>query len=256
VKNLTLTRPLVVLDLETTAVDPKTARIVEIGCTKYTPEHTPDSRTRRVNPGIPIPAEATAIHGITDADVADCPRFASVAASLLDFLAGADLAGFNLKRFDLKVLCAEFARCGIEFPLTGRAIIDVCVMFHELHPRNLEAAVKHYLGAPDFAAHSAAGDVSATVEVLDAMLARHGLPRTSADLAAAFANPDAVDLGECFVHRPPDAEIVFMFGKHADKPLAEVAKRDPGYLRWMLDQDFYGDAKALVRSALSTPSKE
>lgn len=204
-----------------------------------------------MNPGIPIPAEATAIHGITDADVADLPAFPAIARGLLDFLDGCDLAGFNLKRFDLKVLCAEFARCGIDFPLAGRAIIDVCVMFHELHPRDLTAAVRHYVGAPDFAAHSAAGDVSATAEVLDAMIERHAeLPRTVADLGAVFTNPDAVDIDECFVRR--GGELVFAFGKHNGRPIREHRS----YLEWMLREPFLSDTKKIAREALEASTKE
>lgn len=249
--NLTLTRPLVVLDLETTSADPKTARIVEASFTLYTMSDDRErmldtTKTRRLNPGIPIPPEATAIHGITDADVADCPQFGTVAKSLLEFLDGADLAGFNLKRFDLKVLDAEFARCGLEFPLAGRTILDVCVMFHQLQPRDLAAAVKHYLGAPEFAAHSAAGDVSATAEVLDAMLVRHDLPRTVADLGAAFTDPDAIDIDGCFARRGSD--IVFAFGKHEGRPIREHA----GYLRWMLGESFLSDTKQIAKDTLST----
>lgn len=244
---LELTKPLVIFDLETTSADPSSARIVEASFTRHEPGESPMVRTRRLNPGIPIPAESTAIHGITDADVAECLTFRQVARGLLDFLDGADLAGFNVKRFDLRVLCAEFARCGIEFPLAGREIVDVCVMFHRLHPRDLTAAVSRYTGST-FAAHSAAGDVRATCDVLDAMLDQHGLPRTVSDLAAEFGDP-AVDVAGCLVRR--DGAITFAVGKHRGKSLAEVAKRDPGYLRWVLGGDFLSDVKALCREALA-----
>jgi DNA polymerase III epsilon subunit-like protein len=90
-------RPLAILDLETTGTDPKTARVVEISVLRFGPLEQRDHRTRRVNPGIPIPAAATAIHGITDADVAHLPTFAQIAAGLQEFLSGCDLCGFNLK---------------------------------------------------------------------------------------------------------------------------------------------------------------
>lgn len=248
--NLILTRPLVVIDLETTGTDTKTARIVELTAAKRDPgAESTDIRTRRLNPGVSIPAEAIAVHGISDAMVADCLPFGAIARGLLDFLDGCDLAGFNLKRFDLKVLCNEFARCGLEFSIAGRSIIDVCEIFHQRQPRTLEAAVMFYLGCNDFAAHSSAGDVMATAEVLDAMLVRYDdLPRDAAKLAEAFIG-DALDLDEFFIRR--GTEIVFAKGKHAGKPISS----EPGYLRWMLDQDFYPDTKSLVRSALST-SKE
>ena len=130
-KNLFLNRPLAVIDLETTGTDPKTDRIVEIGVVKIFPDGSRDDRCRRVNPGVPIPEAATAIHGITDADVKDKPAFAILVPGLVRFLDGCDLCGFNLKRFDLRVLIAEFDRAGRRFPWQGRKIVDPLEIFHD-----------------------------------------------------------------------------------------------------------------------------
>src|SRR4029079_1806743 len=100
-ENIRLARPLAVIDLETTGTDPQKDRIVEISILKLLPDSRQVHRTRRLHPGLPIPAAASAVHGITDADVADEPRFVQVADGLLRFLDGCDLCGFNLKRFDL-----------------------------------------------------------------------------------------------------------------------------------------------------------
>ncbi len=249
-KNLILTRPLAIIDLETTGVDPATCRIVEIGVMKFTPTSVDGvsaatMKTRRLNPGVPIPADATAIHGIHDGHVFAAPNFAAIAKSLLESLDGCDLAGFNLKRFDLKVLVLEFARCGIEFDLTGRAIIDACEIFHEREPRDLAGAVKFYT-IDSFSPHSAEGDVNATAKVLDRMLDFYpDLPRSADQLAAAFVDPNAVDLDERFVRRA-DGEIVFNFGKYKGDPIVER----PAYLDWMLDQSFLPDTKRIAREAL------
>jgi hypothetical protein len=112
-RNITLARPLAIIDLETTGTNPQSDRIVEISILKLPPDGPPLQRTRRLNPGVPIPPAATAVHGITDADVADAPRFEQVAGALLAFLDGCDLCGFNLKRFDLQLLCQEFAQPGL-----------------------------------------------------------------------------------------------------------------------------------------------
>lgn len=141
-KNLFLTRPLAVIDLETTGIHPQTDRIVEMSVLKLLPAGGKRQITRRLNPGIPIPKETSAIHGIFDADVASEPAFAAVASSLLELLDGCDLCGFNIRRFDLRVLHAEFQRAGLTLFLTGRAIIDLLQIFHARERRDLGAAVQ------------------------------------------------------------------------------------------------------------------
>jgi len=145
-RNIQLDRPLAVIDLETTGTDPKLDRIIEISALKLLPDDGHDHRTRRVNPGVPIPPEATAVHGISDDDVADCPAFRAIAPGLARFLDGCDLAGFNILNFDLRLLAAEFNRVGLVFPVAGRRIIDACRIFHQREPRDLTAAMKFYCG--------------------------------------------------------------------------------------------------------------
>jgi DNA polymerase-3 subunit epsilon len=182
---LSLNRPLAVLDLETTGVDPQTDRIVEVSVLKVLPDGDRQHRTCRVNPGIPIPAAATAVHGITDADVAGEPSFGQVAAALEEFLRGCDLCGFNIKRFDLPLLYAEFRRAGVPFVLEGRALVDPQEIYHHFERRDLTSAVRFYLGRAHHGAHSAAADVLATAEVLDAMLGRYAeLTRTGSSSAS------------------------------------------------------------------------
>ena len=125
-KNLVIRRPLAVIDVETTGTDVRTDRIVEIAVLKFLPDGTRRPCCRRVNPGIPIPEAATAIHGIRDEDVQGEPRFDQIAARLVRFLDNCDLCGFNLKRFDLKLILAELERSGQRLELDGRSIIDPC----------------------------------------------------------------------------------------------------------------------------------
>ncbi len=248
-KNLTLDRPLAVLDLETTGTDPQKDRIVEIGILKLGPGSRQERRVWRVNPGIPIAAEATAVHGIRDSDVAGEPRFEQLADVLLLFLKDCDLCGFNLKRFDLKLLYSEFTRVGRVLPLEGRAIIDAMEIFHRCEPRDLAAAVRFYLGREHQAAHSAAGDVEATAEILDAMLARYSdLPRSVAGLHQHFREANALDSNGYFVR--VQGQIRFAFGKYRGQPLDTIAATKPDYLEWMLTQAFFDDTKQVVRDAL------
>jgi DNA polymerase-3 subunit epsilon len=249
--NISLEKPLAVIDLETTGTDVKTDRIVEISVLKILLDGRRIHRTRRLNPGKPIPAEATAVHGITDADVVGKPPFEQVADALLRFLDGCDFCGFNLKRFDLRLLYAEFSRAGRKLALEGRAVIDPMEIFHRYEPRDLAAAVRTYLGREHADGHSAAADVLATAEVLEVMLNRYpDLPRSIAGLHEHFVDADRIDSDGFF--RRVDGEVRFVKGKHRGSPLAAVAAATPDYLEWMLAQDFFDDTKAVVRDALAT----
>jgi DNA polymerase III subunit epsilon len=248
--NLQLLRPLAVIDLETTGTDPQHDRIVEISVLRLKPGDAPVHRTRRINPGRPIPPEATAIHGITDADVADAPRFEQIARDLLAFLDGCDLCGFNIKKFDLRLLYVEFARAGFTLSLEGRAIIDPQEIYHANERRDLSAAVRFYCGRDHNGAHAAEADVLATLAVLDAQLGHYReLPRTTDALHVLFCEANAVDIAARFVR--VDGQLRFNFGKHRGKSLEEVAQAEPDYLAWILTQDFFEDAKTLVRQVLS-----
>jgi DNA polymerase-3 subunit epsilon len=248
-KHLVLHKPLAILDLETTGTDTQNDRIVEIGILKVLPHGAQECRNHRVNPGVPIPPAATAIHGIADADVAQEPRFAQLAADLHSFLDGCDLCGFNLKRFDLRVLYVEFNRAGQPLSLEGRAILDPMEIYHAREPRDLAAAVRFYCGREHEDAHAASADALATAEVLDAMLVRYAdLPRTVAGLNQHLKNPNAVDAAGNFVR--VEGEIRFAFGKYRGRRLDAIAREKPDYLQWMLTQDFFDDTKALVNNAL------
>ena len=248
-QNLKLTRPLAVFDLETTGTDPATDRIVEISIIRIQPDGTSETKTRKLNPTIPIPAEATKIHKISDADVANEPTFKQVAKGINDYLSRCDLCGYNLVRFDLRLLRAEFQRVGIDFVLEGRAIIDPMMIFHKYEPRNLEAAVKFYLNREYVNAHSAEADVRVTAEILDAMLSRYAdLPRTPQDMQVLLKPETAVDVEGKF--RLVGDQIQFSFGQYRGRPLDWVCQADPGFIKWMLGKDFHEDTKRVAREAL------
>ncbi len=252
---LHLTRPIVCFDLETTGVDPATDRIVQISVLRVEPDGSRQVRTRKINPGRPIPPEATAVHGIRDEDVADAPTFRRIAKGLLDLLDGADLAGFNVSRFDIPLLDREFRDCGLSLGLDQRRIVDAMTIFHRMEPRDLSAATKFYLGREHSGAHDAEADVVASFEVLEAQLERYGdLPRSVDELDAWIRQvpENAADPDGKFVHE--DGKVVFNFGRHKGKPLAEVAASAPDYLQWILGSDFPEDAKRFVREVLDGPA--
>ena len=171
---LNLKRPIIFFDLETTGIDIARDRIVEISMVKVMPDGEEIVRTRRINPGMPIPAEATAIHGITNEDVKDCPLFPQIAKSLAQFIEGCDFGGFNSNRFDLPMLVEEFMRAGVDVDFRKRKFIDVQNIFHKMEQRTLVAAYKFYCGKDLADAHSAEADTLATYEVLKAQLDRYG----------------------------------------------------------------------------------
>ena len=261
-RTLKLLRPLVVFDLETTGLDPATDRIVELGCVKLLPippgapaegrAHPREIRTWRINPGRPIVPAATAIHGISDADVARCPTFDALAKEIHAYFFGHDLAGFNVKSFDMKVLTQEFERVGIAFPDWQPRLVDAQMIFVQREPRSLTAALQFYCGREHVGAHGAQADAVATAEVLLAQLGRYNdLPDSMDGLHELChrVSPDAVD--ESGKLRWCEGEAVIGFGKHNGKPLRLLAAELPDYLRWMLKADFPADTKQIVAEALS-----
>lgn len=246
-----LARPIAFFDLETTGTDPSRDKIVEIALVRLEPSGGRVGMTRRIDPERPIPAEATAVHGIGDADVSGLPTFRQVARELLDVLEDADLAGFNVRRFDVPLLDREFRDAGYDLALRSRRIVDVMTIFHKKEPRDLTAAVRFFLDRDHAGAHGAEADVKAAIEVLEAQLLRYpDLPRTIEALDAyCYPVPaGAVDRGGKFVLR--DGEIVFAFGRQKGRALREVAAVQRDYLEWILKQDFPEDARALVEEAL------
>jgi DNA polymerase-3 subunit epsilon len=228
-------------------------RIVELALLRVSPDGEITERVRRFNPGVPIPAEASRVHGISDADVADEPPFSARAKSLLELLEPCDLAGFNVRRFDLPMLLAEFRRAGLELDIKGRRIIDIQAIFHREERRDLTAAARFYLAREHPEAHSALSDIRTSAAVLSAQLQRYGhLPR---DMQGLHAYCDEVAPFETEVDRwflRTDAGLVFRRGRHRGKPLTEIAALERDYLDWMLSaEDMDEEVLALVREAIS-----
>jgi DNA polymerase-3 subunit epsilon len=249
-----LERPLVFLDLETTGLNVGTDRIIELAVIRLAPNGDVFEKVRRFNPEIPIPAEATAVHGISDADVAHEPPFPARARSLSDLLEPCDLAGFNLRRFDFPLLLAEFRRSGVPFGVEGRRLLDVQMIFHREEPRDLSAAVRFYLNRDLEEAHSALADIRATAAVLAAQLERY--PHLPRDLEGLDRYCDEVRRFESEVdrwfQRSDERGLVFRRGKHKDRTLADVVSEESDYLRWMLSTEGMDDGvKEVVRRALS-----
>jgi DNA polymerase-3 subunit epsilon len=242
---------LIVFDLETTGADRLTDRIVEIAALRIVKDGSFTVLDRRVNPGMKIPSESTAVHGISDEDVKDAPPFKDIAAEIAAFFEGCDLAGYSVRAFDVPVLVREFERAGVPFRLEGRRIVDAQTIYFKKEPRDLAAALRFFGGREHEGAHSALVDVVASAEVLAGQLARYAdLPR-SLDELHRFSTPAEgrfVDLEKRFLWR--DGQAVFAFGEFRGRLLSEVAASNPGYLDWILSKDFPHDTKRIVTDAL------
>lgn len=256
---LNLKKSLAFFDLETTGTDVAKDRIVEIAVVKMMPDgqlHTlpvkEGSESRMlINPGVPIPLEASMVHGIYDADVSGKPQFHHVAKDLFMFLSDCDLGGFNSNKFDIPLLAEEFLRAGIDFSLEGRNLVDVQVIFHLMEPRSLKAAYKFYCGKNLEGAHEALADARATQEVFEAMMERYqGVEiedRNGALYAPVVNDMEKIhslserrkkaDLAGHIVYNDAN-EIVFNFGKYRGEKVVDILQRDPGYYSWMQNADF------------------
>ena len=248
---LQLKRPMVVRDLESTGLNPRYDRIIEVGAVKIHPDGRRESYEQRVNPERPIPAAAVAVHGIRQEDLAGEPTFRDIAGALGRFLRGADLAGFGIRQFDLPLLQSEFARVGIEIDPSTYRIVDAKTIFHKREPRTLEAALHFYCSDAHPEAHSAMGDALATAAVLEGQLERYpDLPQNIEALDALCypRDPDAVDPDGKL--RWSDDEVIIDFGQKRGQSLRELAMHEPSYLRWILNKDFSEDVKRVIGLAL------
>jgi DNA polymerase III subunit epsilon len=234
---LQLKRPLAVIDLETTGTNVATDRIIEIAIIKVMPDKTTVSKVKRINPGMPIPASSTAIHGINDADVKDAPTFKQAANELRQFMEHCDIAGYNSNRFDIPLLVEEFLRAGLEFDVKDRKFVDVQKIFHLMEKRTLSAAYKFYCDKSLENAHSAEADALATYEILEAQLLRYEQLQPEVEPLADFTKEDEyVDFARRMVMQA--GQEVFNFGKYKGRAVRDVLKIEPQYYDWMMKADF------------------
>ncbi len=244
--NLNLTKPLVIFDLETTGVNTAKDRIVELYMIKIMPDGSRTDLHQRFNPEMPIPPEVTAIHGISNEDVANEPTFKQKAHELNQFLFNCDFAGFNSNKFDFPMLVEEFYRAGVEFETLKRKFIDAQRIFHLMEPRNLSAAYKFYCAKDLENAHSAKADTEATWQILQSQLDKYENLKNNIDFLHEFSGQNnLVDLAGRLVYNEKK-QIVFNFGKHRGKTVAEVLKIEPSYYEWIMNGDFALQTKKVL----------
>ncbi|MDR2584869.1 MAG: 3'-5' exonuclease [Prevotellaceae bacterium] len=243
---LNIQNPILFFDLETTGLNVASDRIVEISILKIKPTGEEEVKTRRLNPTIPISPEATAIHHITNDDVADCPTFKEVAKSLALWIEDCDLVGFNSIKFDIPILVEEFLRAEVEIDFRKRKIIDVQNIFHKMEQRTLIAAYKFYCNKEMTNAHSAEADTRATYEVLQSQLDRYPQLKNDVGFLSDFSTINRnIDYAGRFILDGQEKPVV-NFGKHKGRRLYDVMNEEPSYYTWIMGGDFTLDTKRVL----------
>lgn len=246
---LNLKKSIAFFDLETTGLNISKDRIVEIAILKVDKDQGETSYVKRLNPEMAIPEESREIHGISDKDVKDCPTFKEVASEIKEFIGDADLAGYNSNKFDIPFLLEQFLAHDIDFSMDGRRFIDVQTIFHKMEKRTLSAALKFYCEEDLTNAHAAEADAIATYKVLKAQIEKYDEVENDMDFLQEFTltgKHRKIDfVGRLAVNEKND--IIYNFGKHSGKTLKEVFDSEPGYHRWIIDNDFPLYTKKIVK---------
>jgi DNA polymerase-3 subunit epsilon len=247
---LALHRPIIFFDLETTGTDNAKDRIIEIALVKLNPNGERDSYVKRLNPGMPIPPESTAIHGISDDDVRDAPTFKQIAHGLYEWMKHCDLGGYNSSKFDIPLLAEEFLRAGINVDFTDRHMVDVQQIFFKMESRSLSAAYAFYCNKKMENAHSAEADILATIEVLEAQLDKYTDLGTEVKALHAFTGGENfVDYARRIVIK--DGHPCFNFGKHKGRKVEDIFNTEPQYYDWMMQADFSLHTKQKISEILN-----
>jgi len=252
---LNLRNPLCFFDLETTGTNISHDRIIEIAVIKMMPNGDIIRKSNVLNPTIPIPPESAAIHGIRDEDVIGKPTFKEVAKEYARFFEGADLAGFNILKFDVPMLVEEFLRNGVEFDYGRKKIVDSQKIFHLMEKRTLSAAYQFYVKKEIENSHTAEADTEASMEVLLAQVERYmdmevtdtlnkkiGEIKNDMDVLSKITASNQVDLAGRMIFNTKGEEVI-NFGKHKNKTVKEVLEQEPSYYEWVMNGDFSLDTK-------------
>ncbi len=247
---LTLERPLAVFDIESTGINRKADRIIDLAVVKLLPKGKREALSWRLNPEMPIPPESTAIHGITDEMVKDSPTFTQKAEEIFRAFEGCDLGGYNVLGYDIPMLIEEFQRAGRVFVVEGRRIFDAQRVFHKREPRDLTAALKFYCNEMHLGAHGAMEDVLATIRVMEGEYERYNDLPDNLDELDTYCNPrDPSWVDKTGRLKWSNGEITFNFGKKQGQKLKDVIREEKSFIEWMLKKDFPHDTQAILENA-------
>lgn len=260
---LNLERPLLFFDIESTGLNIVSDSIAELSFVQALPGGETRIRTWRLCPWDygngcqrSMNPAASAVNGIKDEDLKDCPKFHEVLKDVMEYLNESDLAGFNSSKFDLPMLSEEIERVHKYMPkvyfeagadrldLHAKQMIDVQTIYHTMEPRNLKAAYRFYCGGKDFEnAHTAEADTIATYEVLKGELDMYPELKNDVKYLANFGGkPKSIDYAGRLI-AGEDGEPVISFGKHKGRKARDVYQTEPSYFAWIMNGEFTLDTK-------------
>lgn len=239
-----ISREISFFDLETTGLSTLNDSIVEITIIKIdTNGKLVDKFYSRVNPEMPISEGSRKIHGISDEDVANEPTFKEIANDVLKFIEGSDLCGYNIIKFDMKILIESFFRAGVPFNWRNYSIIDVYKMLTYAEPRTLSSVYERFTGKCLENAHSSDADVNATIEIFEGIsnTFQSRLPKSSAEIQNTISEgfSSNIDFDGKFIKETNsngDTKVLFNFGKYKGMTVNEVFNQNPNYFNWMIDK--------------------
>ena len=253
---LNLKRPLLFFDIESTGLDIPVNSIIELSFVKVFPGGEERIKTWKIKPWDyiggcqrPIEPGASAVNGVTDDMLTDCPTFFELAEEIASWVKDSDLAGYNSAKFDLPMLAEEFERAAaagkkLDVDLHQPRMVDVQNIFHAMEPRNLRAAYRFYCGGEDFEnAHTAEADTVATYKVLKAQLDRYPEQlKNDIECLSSFVGRKYVDFSGHLIYNEA-GEAVINFGKHKGKTARQVWRTEPSYFAWIQQGSFTLDTK-------------
>lgn len=172
--------PLIVMDVETTGLDPSQDRVIELGLA-----WNGGQESWLVNPGKPIPAASTEVHGLTDKMVANAPSFGEVAPKVMELMNGKIPVAYNAG-FDRSFLLAELRRCGLSYS-TETYWLDPLIWARELYSNAKSRALGQMasvLGILAFEKHRAGADASTAMQVMMALGKDDRVPKSYRELVS------------------------------------------------------------------------
>jgi len=256
--NTRINKPVAYIKVQTTGFKPSENRIVELAITRIDVDGKITQGVRQFNPMIAIPADATAIHGITDADVADKPEFKTVAAGLYKFINDCDIVGFGVS-FDLSFLIEEFGRAGFNFTTYNRDVVDTMRIWHKLEPRDFLSAYERFTGKnleEEFKLTSKS-QTEMSVEILNGLTKEftgqdyegEKIENNLKSISLMFKdNKESIDLEEFLLKT--EAGVVFAVGKHKGELVTSVLASDISYIQWILEgaNNLSYETKTIIRT--------